>query len=367
MTTSPSEPPANAAAPSSRVSDSVLPNSLGAGPSAADSSATDSLLPSALPPSLAPPRPSGGTWVGRLAPPVLAIALVAWMLSRVDVERVLGAMAGAPVSQLVGLAVAFLGSLLLADTWATQKIYARTVCPVTWRELIVLRGASYLPSVLNHHLGQGWLTYFLSRVYGAQLLRVAGATLIVYVTTFACMVTIGLVALPFNAGRLPWLAPSLAVCCALGAAYMAVIALRPRWLQRPLLEPLFELGILGHLYFMLVRVPHMIVLFLGMWLPFRLFGVSVPFTDALALVPPLLFITGLPLTPQGVGTRDVLAVTLLASYAPAGVDGAAQVLAASLSWITALTVGMTVGSPLFMRRAYKLLGRASRRKERPGP
>jgi hypothetical protein len=308
------------------------------------------------PPSASEPS-QRGSLLGRVWPLVLALVLVGWMLSRVDTSRVLEAMASVPKLPLVGMALGFVGALLLADTWATQQIYARTVCPVTWRELIVLRGASYLPSVLNYHLGQGWLTYFLSRVYGARLLHVAGATLIVYITTFACLVGIGLLALFFNGARLPWLVPTLAVCVSAGLGYLAVLAIKPRWLLRwPVLEPLFELGIVGHLRFALARVPHMIVLFLGTWLPFLLFGIDVPLRDALALVPPLLFVTGLPLTPQGIGTRDVLAASLFAAYAPESA-GTERILAATLSWTTALSLGLLLVSPLFMRRAYRLLGR----------
>jgi hypothetical protein len=59
------------------------------------------------------------------------------------------------------------------------------VAEVKYSHLFAVRAASYLPSILNHHLGQAWLTYFLSRVYGAPIWRVAGATLIVYATIFA--------------------------------------------------------------------------------------------------------------------------------------------------------------------------------------
>ncbi|HEX2734204.1 MAG TPA: lysylphosphatidylglycerol synthase domain-containing protein [Polyangiaceae bacterium] len=304
----------------------------------------------------------------RFAPLVLAVVLIAWMLRKVDTGKVLTAMAGAPKLELGLEALAFLVLLLLADTWATQKIYARTVCPVTWPELIVLRGASYLPSILNQHVGQGWLTYFLSRVYGARLLRVAGATLVVYVTTFACLVAMGLAALPFNASKLPWLPGTLAFCVVGGIGYLLVLALKPKWLaDRPLLGPLFDLGVGGHLTILAARMPHMLVLFFGMWLPFFLFGVNVPLGDALALIPPLLFVTGLPLTPQGIGTRDVMAVALFSSYASAGADGATQVLATTLSWTTATTLIQLVGSPPLMRRAYSLVAQARSKATLPPP
>ena len=64
-----------------------------------------------------------------------------------------------------------------------------------------------------------------------------------------------------------------------------------------------------------MRVPHFAVLFLGTWLPFFFFGVDVPFTQALVYVPIVMVAVTLPITPQGVGTRDVVAAWAFARFA----------------------------------------------------
>jgi hypothetical protein len=294
----------------------------------------------------------------RLLPFVLAALLLTWILTSVELNAVAAAVDRAPKLQLFGLAFVFVLSILTADSWATSRVYARTVCPVSFRELWVIRGASYLPSIANHHVGQGWLTYFLAKVYDARLWRVAGATLVVYITTFGCLVGIGLIALPWNSDRVLWMAPLLGLCCVAGAGYLVVLRSKPRWLtERPLLQPLFELGIAGHLRITAERLPHVSILFFGSWLPFRLFDIALPLSHALALVPPMMFISALPLTPQGVGTRDAMATYLFASYAAAGTDGPAQVVASTLSWVTALTLVQLIISPPLMRQAYRLLRR----------
>jgi hypothetical protein len=300
-------------------------------------------------------------------PFVLGAGLLAWVLLSVDRGAVLSAMRHAPKLPLFALAFVFVLAILSADSWATAQVYSRTVCPVRYRELWVIRGASYLPSIVNHHVGQGWLTYFLAKVYDARLWRVAGATLIVYITTFACLVGIGLVALPFNSGRLTWMGPLLGGCVVAGLAFLGVLHAKPRWLaERQLFAPLFELGVAGHLRLLLSRLSHVSVLFFGTWLPFQLFGVDIPLSDALALVPPMMFVAALPLTPQGVGTRDALATYLFSTYAAPGVDGAAVVVATTLSWVTALTLVQLVISPPLMRRAYRLLRDAAGRAPAPG-
>jgi len=295
----------------------------------------------------------------RAAPFVVATLLVTWVLSRVDLERFAQVLSGAPFLPLLAFAAVWNLALLAADAFATVLVYRSTVCPVGFWPLFVIRGASYLPSLVNHHVGQGWLTYFLSKVYKAQLWRVAGATLVVYITTFGCLVGFGLAALPFNTDRLTWMGPLLAGSVAAGLLYLLVLRVRPTWLcRRPLLAPLFELGAVGHFRALLARAPHVLILFIGTWAPLDAFGVVLPWSDALALIPPVMFVAALPITPQGIGTRDALSVYLFAEFATGPGDGAARVAASTLSWALALTLVQLIFSPFLMRRAYAMLGRA---------
>ena len=97
--------------------------------------------------------------------------------------------------------------------------------------------------------------------------------------------------------------------------------------------------------------------FLGTWLPLRFFGVNVPLYEALAFVPVIMLVQTLPITPQGLGTRDVVAIELLAGYVDGPPEqGRAAVAAATLSWACSLTLVQLLISPLFMRRARRLLG-----------
>jgi hypothetical protein len=287
----------------------------------------------------------------------VAVLLLVLVVPQLDLATFLAALAGINYVAFLAFAALFSVSLLLADAAATRVVYKMTVCPIGYWDLVTLRGASYLPSMLNYHVGQGWLTYFLSKVYNAQLWRVAGATLLGYATTFGALLLIGLSSLPFSYERLPWLLPTSVAIGVAGLGYLAVIHARPRFLlNRVATAPLVEVGVRGHLLVLLVRLPHMAVLFMGNYVPFLLFGVDVPFGDALALVPPLLLVVGLPITPQGVGTRDALAVQLLAGYAPGShSEQVATIIACTLTWAVSITLCQLMFSPLLMRRAYRLL------------
>lgn len=295
----------------------------------------------------------------QLVPFGLALLLLGFLLLRLDVESLGSALANAPIVKLLVFTLVWNLALLAADAWATAWVYRRSVCEVRFWELFVLRGASYLPSLLNHHVGQAWLTYFLARVHKAELWRMAGATFIVYATTFGCLLGIGLMALPFNPESLSWLGPVAVLVLVAGGLYLAFIGWKPQQLRSwPLLQPAFKLGVRRHLAAVAVRLPHLLVLFVGVWLPLYWFGVEIPLADALVVVPPVVLVSALPVTPQGVGTRDALAVFLFQQFASPGIDAEAQIAAATLSWAVALTLVQLVCSPFLMRRAYQLLGEA---------
>jgi hypothetical protein len=184
----------------------------------------------------------------------------------------------------------------------------------------------------------------------------AGGTLLVYVSWMGLLAGTGCVAMVAAGQPLLW--PALIVGA--GLAYLAVIALRPAFLARArLLGPLFEAGLGGHLVALAVRLPHLVVLFLGTWLPFWFFGVDIPFASALVYVPILMVGVTLPITPQGLGTRDLLAVTFFERFAAGATHEArlAAIAAATTSWVIALTLADALLGLVLLRRALPALER----------
>lgn len=266
----------------------------------------------------------------------LAAAMVAWVLARIDWSTFVAQLVALRYGPYLAFMTAFVLALLTCDVVATRYVYRSTVAPVTFRELFVVRGASYLPSLVNHHIGQAWITYYLSRIHGVPLARVAGATLVGYATWAGCMLLFGAAALWATGLPVGWVLVPLV----LGLAYLLVLHLRPAALRdRRLLAPLFEAGVGGHLRAMLLRAPHALVLFIGTWVPFLFFGVEIPLEAALVYVPILMVVVTLPLTPAGLGTRDALAATFFEAFVAAGTqeERLAAIAAATTTAVAAIT------------------------------
>ncbi|MGE0326173.1 MAG: lysylphosphatidylglycerol synthase domain-containing protein [Polyangiaceae bacterium] len=294
-------------------------------------------------------------WWRTALPFVLAVLLLIWVLHRSGWQELKGALG--QTNFLVFFLFSFTLQILslLADSYATTYVYRQTVCPVRFREMVVIRGASYLPSMLNHNLGQAWLTYVISKRYSAPLWRVAGATLLVYGTNLAGLLLLCALALPFNGARVPWLGPVVAIATLAGLVYFALLkwgaGLLSRWQAT---APLVEIGVSGHLKAIAVRIPHVAALFLSTWLVFWFFGVWIPPGAALAYVPVLMMVAAMPLTPGAIGTRDAVALGLLAEFAT-GAHGVSAIAATTLSWFVMLNIGAAIISPALMRRATQLM------------
>ena len=283
-------------------------------------------------PSSAQPTVDAPPSTARAALPfALAAALVFAVFSRVDLAAFGRSLQRVSAARLVVVSMVFSASLLVADGVATVPLYRRLVGPLKYLDFVTFRGASYLPSLLNHHVGQAALTWMLARGCGLPLWRVAGATLVGYASWGGCLLGAGCLALLFSGEPIGWLALPLGA----GVAYLALLAAKPSALAKlTVLAPLFEAGVVGHLVALAARVPHMLVMFLGTWASFELFGVRVPFAAALRVVPLLMVALTLPLTPQGFGTRDAVAALLLAGYAPGATrpERLAVIVAATTAW-----------------------------------
>jgi uncharacterized membrane protein YbhN (UPF0104 family) len=117
--------------------------------------------------------------------------------------------------------------------------------------------------------------------------------------------------------------------------YLVVIGLQPRYLQNyQLLAPLWQAGLRGHLRAAAGRFPHMLLLVFAYWGAFRVWGIPVPLAQGVAVVPVVLFINAVPITPLGLGTTQAALVFLLSPYVtlPEPEVQAAVVLAFSLTY-----------------------------------
>ena len=181
---------------------------------------------------------------------------------------------------------------------------------------------------------------------GAGAARATGAVAFLVATSGLALAAIAVPALLAARGAIPGAAPGgipLAALVALAgvAVYLAAVAAGRRWLDRlpwPLvraaLVPLVEAGVAGHLRAAAWRLPHLLAMVLFHWGAFRIWGIALPLGAGLALIPVVLLVAALPITPSGLGTTQAMQVLLFSPWATGATpdERAADVLAFSLAF-----------------------------------
>lgn len=288
-----------------------------------------------------PPLPAERPPLWRRALPwVVGVALFGVALSQTDVGAVRAAMREVDLPLYLLFIFAFGVMNLVCDAFAATVAFRLSVAPVRFKTIALVRAASYLPQLVNFHMGQAYTGYLLTRVYGATVGRAAGAMLFVYATTFGALVAVPAIWLPMAWHALPWLSRAVAILLACGALYLVVLAVRPRALARfPAVSVLFDAGVRGHLTALICRLPHVAVLCVGVWLSFHFFHITIPLRESLTYVPAMLLVVTMPITPQGVGAREVVALELLSRFVPAAAgDPKGPIIASGVAWVTGTTL-----------------------------
>ena len=271
------------------------------------------------------------------APWLVATAILAYFATTVPLQEATDALQRVSVVPFLLLAVAYVAAQLTTDAlslWTGFRVALATES-VSYRDVLVMRGASYLLTLIHFGAGQGGVAYFLHRYRGITIARAASA--LILTTGAFLLVIVTAAAAGLAAGAVPAYTELRIVAYGLIAAvpgYLAIIAMRPAFLTRwALLRPLFDAGVVGTLSVVCARCLHVAVLIATHFVTMRLFGIDVPISAALAGLPVVFMVGAIPVSPSGLGTSQAAAMALFASYAP-GADADAQravVLAYSLS------------------------------------
>jgi hypothetical protein len=266
----------------------------------------------------------------RVLPWVVTAGLLFLLFRRISFHEVLDDTRRA-AGWMVPVTFLCVAAVYLADSFAIWKIFGWFLTKMSFADVLLVRGATYLLAAINYNVGQGAIVYFVHRTAGTPIMRGVATILLVLGTNVLALLflaTAGLGIAPAVPSAVKIL---VAVAWAGLALYATLIALRPRWLDRPIFEVLLNARLSGYARALLVRVPHIASLVAFQFCALRAFDIRVPLVDALATLPVTFLVAVLPISVQGLGTTQATMVYFFARYAPG--DHAAQeaaVIAASL-------------------------------------
>jgi hypothetical protein len=281
----------------------------------------------------------------RVLPWVVTAGLLAWLFHRIDFVQFKAGVQGA-AGWLVPAVLACVAVVYVADSFAIWKTFGWFLTRMSFTDVLLVRGATYLLAAINYNVGQGAIVYFVHKAAGVPIVRgIATVLFIMGVNVLALLFLAsgGLVVPP----AVPHAVTVIVVVAWIGfAVYALTVWLRPRWLaSRPLFGVLLNAGVAGHARALAVRLPHIACLLAFQISAMHAFGVAVPVLDAIAVLPVVFFIGVLPISVQGLGTTQAALVYFFARYAPGNqtMREAAVISASLVAQTIALAFQATLG------------------------
>jgi hypothetical protein len=280
----------------------------------------------------------------KLAPYFIALIALGWVLHRTDIHALLAALRQAPMGLFIFVSCVMMVSTCAADTFAMAAVFARFGCHVSYKDLYLVRGSTYLLAVLNYHVGQAAIVGYLYRVKRVPLLRASGWIIFIIGINVGTLFLLASAGAMRTTGQLALL-HYVPLASAIGiVAYAALLQWKPRVLaERTLFKPLFEMGIAGHVMGVLVRLPHIGVLLLWHYLSLRMFNVNVTVGAALLYLPAYFAVQSLPINVNGLGVAQLVAVYFFSPYAavPAGIANPLAAQKATVMAYSLATAGLS--------------------------
>lgn len=296
---------------------------------------------------------SAAGWRVRLRQVLLwtvAIGLLAYLALTTDLDEVWRTVTGVRF-ELV-LPVVILGNVIvfLWDTLCLSTLFTRLNKPISFRELLPLKGASYFLNVVNYNAAAAAMALFLRRKARIPFLEGASSLVLLNVVDLLALnvlISVGLFLNPDAVG--PVMRQSLLIVNL--SVYAVVAGSFVYW------NGGFDFFVLGRLrawsifaafsraslrdWGLLLAMRLVVVLLYTVlnYVLLHLFGVPVPFGVMLLYNPVLTFIGTIPITVSGIGTTQVAMRELYGAFAAVPRIDAFSTSAIFLYQITRLAIG----------------------------
>ena len=291
----------------------------------------------------------------RVLPVLLTAGFFYVVLRHIPYQRLLAALGEANYVRFLALMIPNTVIYVAWDTLVLAVAVRWFHGPVRYRDLLPLRAASYIVSVLNTNAGRGALAVLVGRLLDRPFLQVGSTVIFLVLTEYTHLVawaTLGIVAFGSELTRpLLWVPPAVAAFWLLFFAYArvgrsyqsdppapTVTILISRWLTAPWRGALLRTFRLAparrYVEIVLLRAPMFFVSLCLYYFAAPAFGFSIPFDHMLTFLPVVFMVAALPITVARLGTTQAAWILLFGGFAPAE-----RLLAFSLA--TALTFALT--------------------------
>lgn len=275
-----------------------------------------------------------------LLPWMVAAAIVAWLLLRMDMSEVGAALAKADLVGLLALTIGLAVAGFLADTATLQLLFVRLVTKMSYRETLPIRGAAYFFNAVNYALATGAMGWFLHKKKKIPFARSLSTLMWMAVVDIIALIVLLTGGMAFASELLP---PTIRATLPtlLVIAWIGILGGLVYWLAR------FDFFVLGRLRtwpvfaafhrargadYLVVGAARTAFIFTYVLMSFVLlptFDIHIDLGTLMIYVPILTFVQIVPASVSGLGAVQPVMILLYAPHA-IGEDPEAQVFAYSV-------------------------------------
>ena len=282
---------------------------------------------------------------------VITAGLLTFLLLTIDLDVVFQAWSMIPLGSLFMLCLGEVLFTLGYESFTLRLLFAKMGSRLRWGALVVAKGISFIPNIINYSAGGLYIAWFLKEREGYPLTRSLGYLLFQSVTDVAALSLLILACHHFVPVLIPLHLHKVTIITGLviiGMITLWILFWRVEpWLR--VLHPLrrrslfhaFRLLRTGdYLLFIILRMILMAGLAVFYFLVLCLFQTDISLAHVLALYPIVIFIGALPLSISGIGSTQVAAVVLFSGFVSHAFDAteAASVITAFTSAFIATTL-----------------------------
>jgi hypothetical protein len=200
----------------------------------------------------------------------------------------------------------------LVDSLVVWRVVSWFNTPVSYLDILPIRGSSYILSILNEQVGKGAMGLYLNRRYGVPGWEVGSSMIFIMFCEFFYLLawaTVGWAMrsaeLPEVFGLIPWLAGAASIFFVGWLLFFrGPLGDNSKLRERPIFKSFREAGVLRYLTIVALRSPALLVAVLVYKNALGLFGVEASYGQMLGYLPVIFFGAATP------GPMRTVAITL---------------------------------------------------------
>lgn len=300
----------------------------------------------------------------KVLPILVSIGIFVYIFTRIPFSKMTDAIEQGNNLLFFAVCIVYFTCTFFLECGGLYFIYNWMGCRTSFKEMLPVRGATYLLSLINYNVGLGGIVYYIHRKKKVPLLDSLSTLLFMsgwdfYIVAALC----GYGLFVYGAGMTQFAA--LRVACVVIIATMVpyfIFVFRPFYrltgkdLTPPWLHKIRKWRILSfmewatmkrHLQILAIRIPVHLFIVLGHYIALHIYGVKVPFSVAMAFIPVVILIGVLPISFHGWGVYQLGALALFKGY---GSEASIMAYSVMMNFFF-LIIQVVIGS-LFLKKAY---------------